>query len=426
VVFRDLLLDTLRTLWAHKVRTLLTMFGIAWGIVSIVLMVAAGEGLRVGQQRASETLGKDIMIVFAGRTSLQAGGLRAGRRVQWHDTDHLVIQQEATACAQVLPESTRGQGRAAVHSRFNYASLLVTGSLPPFADIRSLEVAEGRFYNWQDEAQGSRVAFLGSDARKQLFGSRNALGETLYVGAFPYTVIGVLKEKKQDSSYDGLDVGKVFIPFSAVRRDFPNLPPWDAHRVNRLLVTPKSYEEDEACKAQVRRALGRLHGFDPRDKEACSIWDTLEDTKAFRQMTDGMKYFMGAVGVITLFLGGIGVMNIMLVTVRERTREIGVRKAVGATPRAILWQFFVETLLVVFASGGAGLGFSYGLCAALNRALFDQLPADSYFAGMLPTLRSGLLAFALLGLTAVLSALYPARRAATVDPIEALRFEPGG
>jgi putative ABC transport system permease protein len=419
MTFTDLLRDTLRTLQAHKLRTTLTMFGIAWGIVSITLMVAAGEGLRVGQAKVAEQFGKDILIVFAGRTSLQAGGLRAGRSLQWEAGDHVFVQQQSPDCRYVMPEL--GQGNVPVRSAYNSGSLRVTGSLPPFAEIRSIPVAEGRYPGWDDEAEARRVAFLGSDARTQLFGSRPAVGETIRVGEFPYVVIGVMRHKEQDSSYDGQDISKVFAPFSTLLRDFPNRPPSRPKSVDRLLVAPVSLERHEACKAQVRRALARLHDFDPLDKEAAGIWDTAEEAKAFRQMTDGMKYFLGAIGLATLFIGGIGVMNVMLVAVRERTREIGVRKAVGATRRSILRQFFVETIIVVFLSGGAGLGFAYGLCALVN-----LLPMPQFFAGLLPTWQSGLSAFALLGTVALLSALYPASRAARVDPIEALRYEPGG
>jgi putative ABC transport system permease protein len=419
MVFRDLLLDTLRTLWSHKLRTFLTMFGIAWGIISITLMVAAGEGLRVGQMKQQETFGKDIMIVFSGRTSLQAGGLRAGREVTWEKSDVAAIQQEAYACRYMLPELERSN--LVVRSLYNNGSPTVTGSFPPFAEIRSIGVEEGRFYDWGDEEQGRRVAFLGSNIKKQLFATRPALGASIFINDLPFTVIGTMSSKDQNSSYDGWDVDKVFVPFSAMLRDFPNKPPQTANSIDHLLVTPRSLEEHEACKAQVRRALGRIHNFDPLDKEAAPIWDTVEGAKAFEKLMDAMKYFLGAVGCTTLLLGGIGVMNVMMVAVRERTREIGVRKAVGATGRALLGQFFVETLIIVFLSGGIGMGVAYGLCA-----LVDLIPMPPFFAGLLPTWQSAALSFLLLGTVAILSALYPARRAASVDPIDALRYEPGG
>ncbi|HWH58650.1 MAG TPA: ABC transporter permease [Terriglobales bacterium] len=420
MVLRDLIGDVFRTLWSHKLRTFLTMFGIAWGIVSIVLMVAAGEGLRKGQEEQSRNLGKDIMIVFHGRTSLQAGGTRAGKVVHWEDADVQAVQTEGTDCQYAIPELEQNDVRT--HSNYNNAAFLVTGSYPEFGDIRSLTVGSGRFYNWDDEREGRRVAFVGSDAAKQLFPEgRNPIGENIYLNDIPYLVVGVMAKKKQDSSYDGWDVNKIFVPFSAMRRDFPDKPPGTARTFDQMLVTPKSVWQHEACKHQVRVALARMHGYDPTDKEACPIWDTVQEAKAFTTMTDGMKYFLGAVGLVTLFLGGIGVMNVMMVAVRERTREIGVRKALGAPAHSILRQFFVEAMIIALISGGIGLGVAYGICALVN-----LLPMPDFFAGLVATWKTGVLSCLMLGTIAVFSALIPARRAASVDPIEALRFEAGG
>ncbi|HET9408835.1 MAG TPA: ABC transporter permease [Candidatus Sulfotelmatobacter sp.] len=417
--FRDLLYDVLRTLWAHKLRAFLTMFGIAWGIVSIVLMMAAGDGLREGQQIQARTLGKDVMIVFHGRTSLQAGGKHAGRLVRWEIPDVDVVQAESPDCQYAIPELEQETVR--VHSNFNNAALAVTGSYPPFAEIRSLDLGQGRFYDWDDLREERRVAFLGTDAAKQLFPGRNPVGDTVYLNDFPYTVIGVMQAKKQDSSYDGWDVNKVFVPFAAMRRDFPDPPPATPTTFDNLLVTPRSVPQHEACEHEVRAALARMHHYDPNDKEACPIWDTIKEAQAFKTMTDGMKYFLGAVGIVTLLLGGIGVMNVMLVAVRERTREIGVRKAIGAPARVILRQFFLEALIIASLSGGIGLGVAFGFCA-----LIDALPMPAFFAGFVPSWTSGLVATGLLGTIAVCASLYPARRAASIDPIEALRYEAGG
>ena len=278
MVIRDLFVDTFRTLWAHKLRTALTMFGIAWGIVSITLMVAAGEGLRVGQEKVSEQFGKNIMIVFAGRTSMQAGGTRAGKQLHWDADDYKVIKEQSSAVALALPEI--GQGGVGVKSDYNSGSFLVTGSLPEFADVRSITVERGRYCNWDDERQIRRVCVIGSEVNKQLFGyggegskkpgakvqTREALGETIYIAGIPYTIVGVMKEKDQDSSYDGQDVSKVFLPFSTIMQDFPNRPPQVPTSVDRLIVTPKSFEQNEEAKTQVRRALAQIHGFDPKDK----------------------------------------------------------------------------------------------------------------------------------------------------------------
>jgi putative ABC transport system permease protein len=416
--FRDLLKDTLATLWAHKRRTLLTMFGIAWGIISITVMVAAGEGLGVGIQRNQETFGKDVMIVFSGRTSMQAGGSRAGRVVHWMEDDYLQVAKESPACKYVMPEMGN---EVQVHSAFNSGTISTVGSLPPFSEIRSVGVAEGRFYNDKDNAEARHVAFLGTETKKQLFAEREAIGATISLNGIPYRVIGVMKSKDQNSSYDGFDTRKIFVPFNAMRRDFPTKPPAVEHTVDRLLVAPWSLETHPDCVRQVRRTLARLHNFDPRDKEAAGMWDTVKNAEANRMIIVGMEIFMGAVGIATLFLGGLGVMNVMLVSVRERTREIGVRMALGATRESILRQFFMETIFVVFLSGGTGLLLAYGFCGLVN-----LLPMPPFFAGLLASWKLGALSISLLSVIAVLSALYPANRAASVDPIEALRFEAGG
>src|SRR5256884_7281578 len=217
-----------------------------------------------------------------------------------------------------------------VHSLFNSGDLQTVGALPPFTEIRSITVAHGRFYNEEDNAEARNVAFLGSDAKKQLFADREALGQTISLNGTPYTVIGVMKPKEQNSSYDGADVRKIFIPFNSMRRDFPNKPPAIEHSVDRLLVAPWNLETHKDCVRQIRRTLARLHNFDPRDEEAAGLWDTVKNAQANRMIIVGMEIFMGAVGIATLFLGGVCVLNVVLGCRWGRTRGNGGCMAPGA------------------------------------------------------------------------------------------------
>lgn len=415
----DLLKDTYQTLTAHKLRTGLTMFGLAWGIVSITLMTAAGDGFREGQRQVAEKFGDSIVIVWPGRTSLQAGGERAGRKIWWTTRDHVAIIPQCPDCQNILPELERGN--IPVRSAYNNALLDVSGSNPAFQTIRYLPAEEGRYFSTEDDLQARRVAFIGPEARKQLFGSRKALGERITVNGLPYEVIGVMKHKEQDSSYSGRDIEKIFVPYGAMIKDLPNKPPMPPETIDQFIVKAKSPQVHEACVLELKRALAALHDFDPADKEAVPTWDTVKESRGFESMANGMKYFLGAMGIVTLLLGGIGTMNVMLVAVQERTREIGLRKAVGATRREILLMFFSETFMIVFGSGAVGFAFAHGFCALVNK-----FPMPMYFAGLVATWQVSVTCIVLLGLVALCSAMYPASRAASVDPIEALRWEAGG
>src|SRR6266404_1572208 len=343
--FGELFVQTARSLLANKLRSFLTMFGIAWGILSIMLMMAVGAGLEKGQQDVALTLGKDILIIHGGVTGLQAGGERAGRRIWIDYRDASLIKSDCPSVQYVTPEI--GQ-QVLARSAYNSGNLGVSGAWPIFKDIRTQILAHGRFHNDGDEADGRRVAVLGWEVRAQLYGGRDPVGEMLYLNGIPYQVIGYLAKKDQDSNYDGPDNSKIFVPFHAMMADFPNKPPRHASNIDDIVIMPRSVEEHTRADAEVRTVLGRKYGFDPQDKDALSIWDTVESAELFHKMTTSMQLFLGTVGVVTLFLGGIGVMNIMLVSVTERTREIGVRMAVGATKREIAFQFFTEATIISF------------------------------------------------------------------------------
>ena len=411
--------QTVTTLRAHKLRSFLTMFGIVWGIASVILLVGLGLGFSKDQKKRMETLGKDLVIIWGGRTSSQIGGLAAGREIALNIDDARLIRKECYRVRAISPELQRSVPQV---SQFNSSARQVSGVWPAYQDFRSLKLSDGRLMTEEDEEQMRRVTILGWNAAKQLFPGQQAIGATVSMAGYPYVVIGVLEEKKQNSNYSGPDNDKIYVPYSSMARDFPP-PPAKGEIINKgtlsdiVLEVADPEEHDEAV-MQVRSVLGRMHHFDPTDKDALFIWDTMEFAKILARIFNTITIFFGAVAITTLGLGGIGVMNIMLVAVTERTREIGVLKALGATRRDILNQFFSESAALTILSGAIGYAVGVGICVLLNSAPlpdFVPRPVVSPIAvvGSLLTL----------SFITVNAGMYPAQRAADLEPTECLRYE---
>jgi putative ABC transport system permease protein len=414
----DLFRQTLANLRRNKLRSFLTLFGIAWGIASLVLMSALADGFRQGQRKNMAQIGDNIVFVYGGVTERQAGGQRAGRRVYLNMRDIDIIRANCPDVETVAPEHKTWQ--VAARSRTNSGRFLTVGVTPEYLKLRNLPVERGRAVSASDETEGRRVAVLGASVRKQLF-ERNAapIGERIYLNNYPYEVIGVMGEKDQNSSYDGWDNEKILIPQSRLLVDMPDSRQVYAEgRVYGFLYRPASVDRWEAAQNQVRAALGRVHGFDAEDKGAIRIFDSIESAQLFDTIFNAGEVFLAAVALITLSLGGVGVMNTMMMAVSERTNEIGLKKALGATGRRILADFFLEGLFLALLAGVGGIILVLGLASLVN-----SLPMPAMFSGL--PIKWNILALATLALgsVAVCSALPPARRASEMTPVEALRHE---
>jgi putative ABC transport system permease protein len=415
----EILRQAFATFRAHKMRTFLTMFGIVWGIASVILLVGLGRGFSVDQKKHMESLGKDLVILWGGRTSSQVGGRAAGREIHLNVDDAELIRSECYQVKNVSPELRRTIPEV---SQYNLANRGVVGMWPSYQNFRALQIADGRLITDDDERQGRRVLVLGSKAYRQLFPGQPAIGATVLVQSVPYLVVGTLQEKKQNANYSGPDNDYLFAPYSAVSRDFP--PPTKPGAgitrgyLDDIVFEVGDPEEHEAAVLQVRRTLARVHHFDATDKDALFIWDTMDGAKMLDKIFGVVTIFFGCVAIVTLCLGGIGVMNIMLVSVTERTREIGTRKAMGATKRDILRQFFAESAMLTVVSGILGLTFGMGTCAAL-----ESLPLPDFVPHPIVSWISIVASIFTLSLITVTAGMYPAQRAADMTPVESLRYE---
>jgi putative ABC transport system permease protein len=414
--FSDTLAQVLRAMMANKLRTFLTMFGIAWGVGSLLVLVGLGEGFRSGQHRQLATFGNDLVMMWNGNIPALANQHTGMRPYQLTPGDEDAIR--------ALPQVRQVTGllnRNDLYQVSAYANTsgTVMGVEPNFAKVRFMPIADGRFISDQDIAQRNRVVVLGSKSAILLFQGRPVLGETITINDVAFTVVGCLGSISRGNN-DG-DNQKLYIPRSVMLEKFAMKGDNVAQdALSSIQYQPTDKGDVTAALMAVHKVIGDRHGFDPSMKDAFEEWNTIQEEKMIGAIFDAMDVFLGGVGIITLCLGAVGIINIMLVSVTERTPEIGLLKAIGATKRSVLAQFFWEGLILTSISGIVGIVVSGGFMWLLQIGLTGKMPGWDP-PRIVPW--SAALAFTSLVCCGVVAGLYPASRAARLDPIEALRRE---
>jgi putative ABC transport system permease protein len=410
----DTFAQIFRTLWAHKLRSFLTMFGIAWGVGSLLLLVGLGEGFRSGNQRELAQYGKNIMFIFPGRAPAVRGNMSSARNYLLTYQDYADIATQAPHVLNASPVLVRSDVRAV--SEFASANGEIAGVEPQFNLIRYLPLKQGRWLDPLDESQRRNVIVLGDELVKNLFPGRPAIGSTIILNDIRFEVIGTVERVGRGD--DNSTNMRGYIPFHVMASLFPLKGENHENSISFINYQPDTMEDHLLAQDEVRKIVARNHGFDYHDKDAFELWDTIQNSKAMGSIFDAMNMFLGAVGMVTLALGAIGVINIMLVTVTERTSEIGLRMALGATRRNILAHFFLEGILITLFSGLIGMGFAAALMALLNLQ-----PGQGGFDPPRLVPSTAILAIGSLTVAGVIAGLYPARKAASLQPVEALRQE---
>lgn len=413
-MFRELLREAYAAMRHNRRRTALTMLGMAWGIATVVMLLAYGEGFGRACANIFANFGTKLVIVVPGRTSMQAGGQKAGIPVRFTQEDVETLTTNLPQITHITPEVGK---QASVQYDTRVFTFAVTGNDPNVFSVRSLKLEQGRFYNLEDQLQRGHVAVIGSEAKDKLFSGRNALGEHIRVDGLSFEIIGVLTAKMQEGNDDINRV--VYVPFSTMS-DLK-----DTHYLDSIWFTYQT-PEYQSLENSVRTIMAIPHKFNKADRQAVRVFNLMTQLHQFEIITLGLKILMGFIGTLTLGIGGVGLMNIMLVSVTQRTREIGVQKALGAQRRDILLQFLAEALTITFIGGVLGVILAYVVALSVGRlTLYSAFAKNGEAGDIRLIIAPGTLIASTLILTVVglVSGMVPAFRASRLDPIEALRHE---
>jgi putative ABC transport system permease protein len=416
--FREAVNESVASLRRNRVRSGLTMLGIIWGLVTVVLLLSYGQAVGHAVMQGFMGIGNNVIMVWGGQTSMQAGGQRSGKRIRLVQGDMEAVRDALPYLKAVSRETDDGfsvkYGPKSVNIQAKAIDL-------PYGSMRRLDIEQGRFFEPGDIAEHRQVVIFGAHAAEKLFNGYPPVGETVQIEGQPFTVIGLLRNKIQDSSNNGPDTENIFIPFDLERTLSNQRDP------DMIVFQPSSPELHLQAIQAVRTVLAQRHHFDPRDEKALSTWDTIDDSKSITAFSIGLQVLLGIIGAMTLAVGGVGVMNIMLVSVTERTREIGLMKALGARRRDILAQFLLESFVLTFLAGVIGMVVAVvatWLVPAMP--LYSEMYKTANHDGDIILRSSGsvmLISFAILALVGIVSGLLPAMRAAKMDPVVALRHE---